>query len=323
MNLAHAVMTSPRPMVAPLLGYPGARLTNTSLRSNLFDPERHAASILALAERYKPDILFPMMDLAVEAHAMGLDVRFPENESPSVESHPVHTVDDADAWEDVDILADVRLQSFLTTIRLLRAATSTPIGAYVIGPFTLTGLLMGASSAAVATLRSPELVRRLNRRAFEITLPYAEASLAAGADFIVLLEPTAVLLSPTAFRTFSGAVVRAMAEALPAPVVLHVCGNTTPLIPAMCETGVQGLSLDSAVDLAEIGAQVPRDIVLIGNIDPVAVMTRSTPDDVAAAVRALRRAMAPYPNFVLSTGCDLPLETPLANITAFMCEGRA
>lgn len=33
-------------------------------------------------------------------------------------------------------------------------------------------------------------------------------------------------------------------------------------------------------------------------------------------------AMRAYPNFVLSTGCDLPPETPLANIQAFMEAGR-
>jgi len=32
--------------------------------------------------------------------------------------------------------------------------------------------------------------------------------------------------------------------------------------------------------------------------------------------------MAPYPNFILSTGCDLPQETPLSNIAAFMQAGR-
>ena len=36
----------------------------------------------------------------------------------------------------------------------------------------------------------------------------------------------------------------------------------------------------------------------------------------------LLEAMQPYHNFILSTGCDLPLEAPLANIQAFMDAGR-
>jgi uroporphyrinogen decarboxylase len=35
------------------------------------------------------------------------------------------------------------------------------------------------------------------------------------------------------------------------------------------------------------------------------------------------KRMDPYPNFILSTGCDLPQETPLENIRAFMETGRS
>jgi len=40
-------------------------------------------------------------------------------------------------------------------------------------------------------------------------------------------------------------------------------------------------------------------------------------------VEALLAQMAPYPNFILGTGCDLPAETPLENIEAFIAAGRA
>jgi len=36
----------------------------------------------------------------------------------------------------------------------------------------------------------------------------------------------------------------------------------------------------------------------------------------------LMDAMKPYPNFILSTGCDLPQEIPVDNIEAFMKAGR-
>jgi uroporphyrinogen decarboxylase len=39
-------------------------------------------------------------------------------------------------------------------------------------------------------------------------------------------------------------------------------------------------------------------------------------------VSSLLRSMDSYPNFVLSTGCDLPEDVPLENIAAFMQTGR-
>ena len=42
-----------------------------------------------------------------------------------------------------------------------------------------------------------------------------------------------------------------------------------------------------------------------------------------ALTRALVESMQGQHNFILSTGCDLPQETPLENIRAFMDVGRA
>ena len=39
----------------------------------------------------KPDAVFTLMDLAVEASGIGLQVRFPLHESPSIGIHPVET----------------------------------------------------------------------------------------------------------------------------------------------------------------------------------------------------------------------------------------
>jgi uroporphyrinogen decarboxylase len=51
-------------------------------------------------------------------------------------------------------------------------------------------------------------------------------------------------------------------------------------------------------------------------------MRFGTPEDVRREVERLRKEMEPYPNFILSTGCDLPQETPRENIQAFMDAGR-
>jgi uroporphyrinogen decarboxylase len=67
---------------------------------------------------------------------------------------------------------------------------------------------------------------------------------------------------------------------------------------------------------------VDPDVVLIGNVDPVGVMLNGDADQVADAVRKLLDSMSDVENFILSTGCDLPYETPHENIDAFMDEGR-
>jgi len=94
----------------------------------------------------------------------------------------------------------------------------------------------------------------------------------------------------------------------------------------MAHAGVQGVSLDShdtGVDLPAVAERLPEDVVVIGNISPTATMRSGTPREVRREVEALLGQMRPYPRFVLSTGCDLPQETPIENIRAFMEAGRA
>jgi uroporphyrinogen decarboxylase len=55
----------------------------------------------------------------------------------------------------------------------------------------------------------------------------------------------------------------------------------------------------------------------MGNIDPAGVLRMGTPEKVREETLALLDRCAKYPNFVLSSGCDMPPMTPWENIDAF------
>lgn len=323
MALIDLVRRHPGRLVVPLMGYPGAELTGSTLRQNGFNAELHFRSLYKLADLVAPDAIFHMMDLSLEAGAVGLQVRYPLDESATVEFHPVRTVSDLDQYKVLDPLFDARLRSYLDTTRLMAERISGPlVGAYVIGPFTLSGLLIGATEIAMATIEDADLVLATLNFAEDVITRYATELVRAGADLVAILEPTATFLSPAAFTTYCGNYISRLVRRLDTMTILHICGNTTSIVPAMAATGVQGLSLNSLVDLATVAGRVPCDVVLIGNVDPVRVMLRGTVGEVRGEVRSLLEAMAPFPNFVMSTGCDLPQETPMANILAMVDETR-
>ena len=62
--------------VVPLMGYPGVVAAGRTARAALTDPAVHLESMMLLEERYRPDALFMIMDLTVEAEALGLEVTF-------------------------------------------------------------------------------------------------------------------------------------------------------------------------------------------------------------------------------------------------------
>jgi len=60
----------------------------------------------------------------------------------------------------------------------------------------------------------------------------------------------------------------------------------------------------------------------MGDLDPIKILLQSTPNQVSEATRSLQESMKDAKNFILSSGCDIPINAPLENITAFMKAAR-
>jgi uroporphyrinogen-III decarboxylase len=103
------------------------------------------------------------------------------------------------------------------------------------------------------------------------------------------------------------------------PVSLHICGNATPILPMMADSGADVLELDHAVSIGEACRIVGPDIALWGNLDPIRVLAQGSPESVRhKAVETLQAVKAAgHRRFVLSSGCTLAVETPPKNLDAF------
>jgi uroporphyrinogen decarboxylase len=55
----------------------------------------------------------------------------------------------------------------------------------------------------------------------------------------------------------------------------------------------------------------------MGNDDPVNVLARGDAASIRAACSALRAECGAFPNFVLSSGCDIPVAVPWENLETF------
>ena len=99
-------------------------------------------------------------------------------------------------------------------------------------------------------------------------------------------------------------------------VILHNCGNTLKLVPALLSTGVMGIHFGNVVDMSGIMPQMPPCILAFGNIEPVLFRSGSI-EEIREATYALLSRMRKYRNFVLSSGCDIPPGTSLKNIDEF------
>ncbi|MCK4252473.1 hypothetical protein KAX97_13575, partial [candidate division WOR-3 bacterium] len=150
-------------------------------------------------------------------------------------------------------------------------------------------------------------------------LPYGKALVNAGAFSIMVLEPQVVIFSPSIYKTMIQTYLEGLIRDFANPV-LHVCGNTTKLLPHFAQMNhLSGLSLDALVDFKTSldNHEQLRDKVLIGNIDPVNVMFRGSPEIVQDKVTELLNMMIGQ-NFILSTGCDMVPDTPAGNLDSLI-----
>jgi uroporphyrinogen decarboxylase len=328
-QLLKKTQTENRRLVIPLIGFPGLNITGSTIKLAQQNYGEHFKVLKAITETFKPDGIFPLMDLSVEANALGRYTIFPEQESATV-IRDVFDSEDLDSAKEINIAFDTRLLGYVETLKLMRIGLPSNIlrGAYVTGPYTLSALLMGADDAAMATVMNIDKLHTICQFMTEKILEYVRLLIASGTQMICVLEPSAVMLGPEQFELFSARYVHQIIESCKytgVSAIYHVCGNTMHLIKKMADSGVDAISLDSpeiGIDLPAVAKQLSQDIAIIGNISPIGSLLNGSPVDVEKDVLQLLEIMDPYPNFVLSTGCDLPQEVPMENIHAFMETGR-
>lgn len=308
----------------PWTGAAGLRQFGYTLYEIYRDPRKHLQFALEMDRLLQADFVYPLDYGRIYAETLGLPLLRPDYDFPSVLDHPVHNRAMLDQLSVPDPYTAGPMPAYLEALHLIAASSDKPLALSISGPFTLGVLLVGAEAFARAIIKDPSFVEAVLDFTNAVIARYAQAVVAAGARFLCISEPTAVLLSPARFRTLVGNRLRAQYDRLPPEVwrVLHICGNTHYLMPEMIACGAEGLSLDQVMDFPALATTVPPEIVLIGNLDPIHVLRELAPPTVRRHTLDLLRDMLPYPNYLFSFGCDCAHDTPLENLQAAMEAAR-
>lgn len=319
------IIAAPDRRVLPVLYFPCLKLTGDSIIETVKDGKKMAENMAAIIKRY-PTMIAAItgMDLTVDTEAFGAEVVFKETEAPSIPNPPLKP-------EDIDTLTvpDVhsgRVDVFIdAVVEAQKLITDRPVMGGQLGPFSLAANLLDIQTALMMTLKDKERLHKLLDISTQFLIERAKAYKEAGANGILLAEPTAGLLSPKVCAMFSDQYVKRIVDAVQDSsfyVILHDCGNVTKMAGQMHDTGAKGLHYGNAVKMTDILPQVPADCLVFGNIDPTTEFYQATPEQMKADTIALLEEMEKYPHFVLSSGCDIPPSAPIENVDAFFeaCE---
>ncbi|MBQ9967103.1 MAG: uroporphyrinogen decarboxylase family protein [Oscillospiraceae bacterium] len=305
----------------PILSFPAAQKLDVSVYDLVRDAQLQAEAMSYIANETSTLAGISLMDLSVEAEAFGAEVKFSENEVPAIVGQLVSCEEDADKLQIPSVDAG-RIPVSLQAIRAAKQKIrNKPLLAGMIGPFSLAGRLMDVTQVLFLCRDEPDTVQTVLEKSTEFLIRYGKALKDAGADGIMMAEPLTGILSPRMAKKFSVPYVTQIVEALQDEtfaVIYHNCGNTVPdMLDLIFSQNAAAYHFGNAVHMPKLLQAAPPHIICMGNLDPVALFVDATPQTMAKAVEELRAACIPYPNFILSSGCDIPYHADWSNIRAF------
>ncbi|MBP8989941.1 MAG: uroporphyrinogen decarboxylase family protein [Clostridia bacterium] len=304
----------------PILSFPGIQILNIRVIDLIQSEVLQAECMKAIADRYPMLAAVSLMDLSVEAEAFGAKTIYSDHEVPAIVGQLIKTADDAHCLS-IPSVGSGRTGQAIKTIQIAaEKITDRPVLAGIIGPFSLACRLIGMTEIMYWAVDDPDLVSLVLEKATDFLQRYALAFKEAGANGIIMAEPAAGLLSPEWNRSFSVHYVKEIIKAVEDDqfmVVYHNCGNTTPLIADIITTGAMAFHFGNSISMEDVIQKIPGDRLVMGNIDPASQFVHGTEESIYKAAKDLWDRMKKYPNFILSSGCDIPPHAPLSNIDAF------
>lgn len=312
----------------PVLSFPCVSLLGITVRELISDSALQARGMKAVADRTDAGASVSFMDLSVEAECFGATVVVSDDEVPTVKGRIINDMDEAEALE-VPAIGSGRTRIYIDAIeKAEELITDRPILAGMIGPYSLAARLLDVSEIMMDCYDDPDMVHLVLDKCTQFLIEYAKAYKAVGANGIVMAEPVAGLLSPSLEEEFSSPYVKRIVDAVQDDdfvVIYHNCGDNVPkMLDSIMTTGCAAYHFGNAMDMEkDIIPQVSSDTVVMGNIDPAGTLRMGTPEKVRVETLSLLEKCSKYPNFVLSSGCDIPPMTPWENIDEFFAASKA
>jgi len=236
------------------------------------DAERMAWSAIHSARLMGMDSVVIPYDMTMESEAMGNTISlYADSEDilyPTIPNKIWSTLDEVvvpdKIWE------KGRLPIVPEAIKIIKEnAPELPIGCWQLGPFTQAGQILELDLMLKGVFKQKEKVAEVLDKLTDMIIEIGKHFQASGCDYITLREPgvAADLLSPRTFKEFIKPRLTRIIDAWQSPKLLHICGQTEPLLPMMAECHADGLTVDIKCDVRKGREILGPDVLFMGNLD--------------------------------------------------------
>lgn len=311
------------PVMPTISGF-AARQSGVPFSKLIYDVDAMTKAQIEAQRMTGIDAIYGYFDALIIPQAFGCGLNF-SGPIPAAEPIPINSVAEIEAMGVPDVRRDFRFPLTLQVVdRLVKLeGRDAPIVAGMEGPFTTCGRIYGVQNLMRATIKNKPLLEKLLEKVGSVVIDFARAAAEHGADCLFMPDPvsSSTMISPKMYREFALPWVQRVVQALDIPVILHICGNTEPILDLMAETGANVLSLDQCMDMGKARQTIAGRCGIGGNLSPRDVLLRGTPADVKReTLKCLEQCGRQ--GYVLMAGCAVIPETPLENLRAMVETAR-
>jgi MtaA/CmuA family methyltransferase len=306
----------------PLVMQFGAKQAGVPYREYCLDPKRHVDAMLYCMENLALDYVMTGAYPYTEAIAYGLDVEFPENNLPLERNLLIK-----DPEKDLKKIKPLKIEDqdlMMRRVEMIgeyksRAGNELFINGWAEGPMAEYADLRGMTGAFMDVMDYPDEIEEVMGIIVENAKAWIKLQIEAGADCIGIGDAACSQIGPALYEELVFDYHKELAayiQSLGAYAKIHICGNTTPILPSMIEAGYNIIDVDYLVeDMSPFVDLLGPKQVFLGNVDPVSVIQDGTPEFIMQkTIRCVKQAKG---RCIVAAGCEIPRDTTAENYMAF------
>ena len=292
----------------------------------VYDTNAAAEITLQPIRRFGFDGAILFSDILIVPYAMGQDLQFLAGEGPKLAPRLVdHALDGL-------VAVPERLSPIYQTVAKVRAALEpdkTMLG-FAGSPWTVaTYMVAGEGSrdqheTRAMAYRDPAAFQAILDGIISVTVEYLCGQIEAGAEAIQLFDSWAGSLAPAQFEKWviapNARIVGQVKARHPETPIIGFPKGAGEKLPAYArETGVDAVGIDETVDPLWAARELPQDMPVQGNLDPLLLLSGGA--ELERQARVVLDAFATRPH-VFNLGHGIGQHTPIAHVEQLLSTVR-
>jgi uroporphyrinogen-III decarboxylase len=291
------------------------------------DPELWFRSNLEIMKEFEDIIFVPSWwmeyGMAAEPSALGVKIKFWQDNTPG-EYHTLQNIEDIENFPEYDVYSDAFMGLTLHRIkmqrqRILDAGYILPV-ATSRGPLCTAGFVRGTTDLMMDIVEKPEWAHKLINLSTNLIIDWLKAQAEVMGDTvegIFILDDIVGFINEDQYMEFAHPYLEKICNAFPKDWVkiYHNDANVEACLEHIPDAGFNVLNWGKQTDIADVIGRVGGRICLMGNVNPLEIGVRGTPEEVyGAAMEVLDKSCGK--GIILSVGGGVSPGMPGENIRA-------